>query len=551
MASDPNNSPTSTPSRRQRLSKWLWWLAMAAVGMLFVSRAAIYETDHQIANLAGIIWGLVALLLSFFALWLSRSFSTKSKLLISAIPAVCAGLFYLCFEYTGVTGEVLPSYRLRSFLRSKPPVRPQRPQIESADIPPEIKSHRFSQYLGNDRNGVVSEPLFSVAWDKQLPVEVWRRPIGAGWSGFALADGIAVTLEQLDEQESLTALSLLDGQTLWQVKRPGRHFHALGGLGPRSTPTIVPFEDKQIVVALSATGHLLCTELQTGTVRWEHQLLDLSETTQTDFEAAVNWGRAASPLVYNQTVFVPLGGGQNKVKGSLMACSLSDGKVLWTQGDSQISYASPALMNLQGSEQIVSVNEGTVTGHALDDGRILWSTPWPSNSNGAACASQPISVGENKILVGKGYTQGSKLFEVQFNTKTDQQSEQGDASWSTKDLWAINKVLKTKFTSSIYYEGKLYALSDGILECVDPADGSRIWRGGRYGQGQALMVNGTLLIISEDGQIIAVDRATGKPVGQMSVLEGVTWNTFAVAGPYMLVRNGTEAVCLSSSVQSQ
>jgi hypothetical protein len=65
------------------------------------------------------------------------------------------------------------------------------------------------------------------------------------------------------------------------------------------------------------------------------------------------------------------------------------------------------------------------------------------------------------------------------------------------------------------------------------------------------MVNGTLLIISEDGQIIAVDRATGKPVGQMSVLEGVTWNTFAVAGPYMLVRNGTEAVCLSSSVQSQ
>jgi len=551
MASDPNNSPTSTPSRRQRLSKWLWWLAMAAVGMLFVSRAAIYETDHQIANLAGIIWGLVALLLSFFALWLSRSFSTKSKLLISAIPAACAGLFYLCFEYTGVTGEVLPSYRLRSFLRSKPPVRPQRPQIESVDIPAEIKSHRFSQYLGNDRNGVVSEPLFSVAWDKQLPVEVWRRPIGAGWSGFAVADGIAVTLEQLDEQESLTALSLLDGQTLWQVKRPGRHFHPLGGLGPRSTPTIVPFEDKQIVVALSATGHLLCTELQTGTVRWEHQLLDLSETTQTDFEVAVNWGRAASPLVYNQTVFVPLGGGQNKVKGSLMACSLSDGKVLWTQGDSQISYASPALMNLQGSEQIVSVNEGTVTGHALDDGRILWSTPWPSNSNGAACASQPISVGENKILVGKGYTQGSKLFEVQFNTKTDQQSEQGDASWSTKDLWAINKVLKTKFTSSIYYEGKLYALSDGILECVDPADGSRIWRGGRYGQGQALMVNGTLLIISEDGQIIAVDRATGKPVGQMSVLEGVTWNTFAVAGPYMLVRNGTEAVCLSSSVQSQ
>ncbi|MFM7517052.1 MAG: PQQ-binding-like beta-propeller repeat protein [Pirellula sp.] len=542
MDSQSKHLPTRWQSRRQTASRWLWWLALAALAMLFVSRAAFYETDHQIANLAGILWGLIASVLGFLGLWLSRSFSMKSKLLISAIPVACVGLFYLCFEYAGVTGEVLPSYRLRSFLRSKPPVRPQRPQIDSVEIPQEIKAYRFSQYLGNDRNGVVHEPLFSVAWDKKLPKELWRRPIGAGWSGFAIADGIAVTLEQVDEQESLTALSLVDGQTLWQVKRPGRHFHALGGLGPRSTPTIVSLEGKQIVVALSATGHLLCTELQTGVVRWEHQLLDVSESAQAEFEAAVNWGRAASPLVYNQTVFVPLGGAQNKIKGSLMACSLADGKIEWIQGDSQISYASPALMNLHGIEQIVSVNEGTVTGHGIEDGRVLWSTSWPSNSNGAACASQPVSVEGNRILVGKGYTQGSKLFEVQLEDKT---------SWSTKDIWAINKVLKTKFTSSIYYEGKLYGLSDGILECIDPADGSRIWRGGRYGQGQALMVNGTLVISSEDGQIVAVDRATGKPLGQMQVLEGVTWNTFAVAGPLLLARNATETVCLSSELENQ
>jgi outer membrane protein assembly factor BamB len=542
MDSQSNHLPKRWQSRRQIASRWLWWLALAALAMLFVSRAAFYETDHQIANLAGILWGLIATILGFLGLWLSQSFSMKSKFLISAVPAACVGLFYLCFEYTGVTGEVLPSYRLRSFLRSKQPVRPQRPQIDSVEVPQEIKAYRFSQYLGNDRNGIVDEPRFSVAWDKNLPKELWRRPIGAGWSGFAIADGFAVTLEQLDEQESLTALSLVDGQTLWQVKRPGRHFHALGGLGPRSTPTIVSLEDKQIVVALSATGHLLCTDLQTGSVRWEHQLLDISESAQAEFEAAVNWGRAASPLVYDQTVFVPLGGAQNKIKGSLMACSLDDGKIQWIQGDSQISYSSPVLMILHGIEQIVSVNEGTVTGHDIENGQVLWSTSWPSNSNGAACASQPVSIDGNRILVGKGYTQGSKLFEVQLDDKT---------SWSTKDIWAINKVLKTKFTSSIYYDGKLYGLSDGILECIDPADGSRIWRGGRYGQGQALMVNGTLVISSEDGQIIAVDRATGKPLGQMQVLEGVTWNTIAVAGPLLLVRNGTEAVCLSSELENQ
>jgi outer membrane protein assembly factor BamB len=150
-----------------------------------------------------------------------------------------------------------------------------------------------------------------------------------------------------------------------------------------------------------------------------------------------------------------------------------------------------------------------------------------------------VQIDGNRILVGKGYTQGSKLFEVSIDGSDD-------PKWSTKDIWAINKILKTKFTSSIPYDGKLYGLSDGILECVKPDDGSRIWRGQRYGQGQSLMVNGTLIISSEDGRLVAVDRETGKPIAEMSVLEGVTWNTFAVAGPYLLVRNGTEAVCLSS-----
>jgi outer membrane protein assembly factor BamB len=540
-----------TPWIRQTTSKVFWWLSLLAVAMLFISRAMIYETDHQIANFVGIFWGILALLLGFIALWLSRTIATPWKLLISSVPFLASGLFAFCFEFAGVTGEVLPSFRLRSFLRSKPPIRPQRPQIDQAVIPEEIKPYRFSQFLGNDRTGIVNEPRFSVAWDRKLPTEAWRRAIGEGWSGFSVAEGIAVTLEQIDQQEALTAMSLASGDTLWQVTRPGRHFHPMGGLGPRSTPTIVRYQDKWIVVALTATGHLLCTDLETGSLRWEHELLKLCESNQADFEVAVNWGRSASPLVHKDRVVVPLGGAQNRVKGSLVACSLKDGTILWTQGKSQISYSSPTVMTIAGVEQIVSVNEGDVTGHAWEDGRVLWTSAWPSNSNGAACASQPVWVGDNRILVGKGYSQGSKLFQVSLAQDKTEGSDATESSWSTKDLWSINKILKTKFTSSIYYDGKFFALSDGILECVNPTDGSRIWRGQRYGQGQTLVVNGTLLIGSEDGRIVAVDPNTGKPKGEMNVLEGVTWNTLAVAGPYLLVRNGTEAVCLASPVATE
>ena len=35
-------------------------------------------------------------------------------------------------------------------------------------------------------------------------------------------------------------------------------------------------------------------------------------------------------------------------------------------------------------------------------------------------------------------------------------------------------------------------------------------------------------------------------MAELSVLEGITWNTPAVAGPFLLVRNGSEVVCLQS-----
>jgi outer membrane protein assembly factor BamB len=250
------------------------------------------------------------------------------------------------------------------------------------------------------------------------------------------------------------------------------------------------------------------------------------------------WGRSASPLVINDKVIVPLGGSPKVGSGihSLIALDIATGAERWINGKSQIAYASPALLTLDGVEQIVSVNEGNVTGHEIATGRVLWESPWPSKSNGDACASQPVQVDGTKVLLGKGYAQGSKLIEV----------TQATGNWTAKDVWENTRTLKTKFTNSVIHDGKAYALSDGVLECVEPLTGTREWRGPRYGQGQMLVVNGTILVSSEDGRIASVDRITGKPIAEMPVLDGITWNPPSIAGPYLLVRNATEAVCLHS-----
>jgi outer membrane protein assembly factor BamB len=209
------------------------------------------------------------------------------------------------------------------------------------------------------------------------------------------------------------------------------------------------------------------------------------------------------------------------------------------------------LLTLDGVKQIVSVNEGNTTGHDPSNGNVLWETPWASKSNGDACASQPVAVDDKRILLSKGYALGSKMIQV---SRIEGKAEYDPQGWSVETLWSNIKVLKTKFTSAVFFEGSLFALSDGVLECVDPGTGERRWRGGRYGQGQMIIVNGHILIMAEDGRIVLVQASSEstsggkapKEIAQIPVLEGITWNVPTVAGPYLLIRNGEQVACLLS-----
>ena len=150
--------------------------------------------------------------------------------------------------------------------------------------------------------------------------------------------------------------------------------------------------------------------------------------------------------------------------------------------------------------------------------------------------------------MGKGYALGSKLIELSYSG-TSESNESDPAFWKVDTVWSNTRILKTKFTSATAFDGLLYGLSDGILECVDPRDGSRVWRGKRYGHGQSIIVNGHLLITTEDGRVVLIPATAsdqGHEIAQLPVLEGVTWNVPAVAGPFLLIRNAEFAACLFS-----
>jgi outer membrane protein assembly factor BamB len=143
---------------------------------------------------------------------------------------------------------------------------------------------------------------------------------------------------------------------------------------------------------------------------------------------------------------------------------------------------------------------------------------------------------DGRIFISKGYGIGAALFAADA-------SEPGRVSY--RQIWSQPAMLKTKFTNVVIHDGHAYGLSDGILECVRVDDGKRTWKGGRYGQGQVLRVNGLLLVQAESGEVVVVDCSPERHRvrARLAALSGQTWNNPCVTGNRLLVRNAEEAAC--------
>ncbi len=79
---------------------------------------------------------------------------------------------------------------------------------------------------------------------------------------------------------------------------------------------------------------------------------------------------------------------------------------------------------------------------------------------------------------------------------------------------------------------------------MDAADGTRKWKGGRYGHGQLMLLpeQHLLLVLSEHGELALVSATPDKftEVARVPAIEGKTWNHPVLVGDVLLVRNGEE-----------
>ncbi len=375
-------------------------------------------------------------------------------------------------------------------------------------------------YLGRNRSGVVEGIQLERDWTTHPPQQLWRRPIGLGWSAFAVSGRYAITQEQRGENELVVCYELASGRPIWSHTNFVRFSEPMGGDGPRATPMIAGGR----VYALGATGILDCLDAASGKLIWTRATLKENGLPNTYF------GKSSSPLVLEDLVVVT--GGMAK-KSSLLAYRRQDGSPAWQAGRDESSFSSPALVTLAGQRQILSVNAASLTAHDPKDGRILWEHGW-ANNKWPKCA-QPVVLDGDRVFLSASFNAGCVLLQVKMGA---------DGSFSVAEVWK-NRNLKSEFSNLVVRGGFIYGLDDGILACLEIATGQRKWKDGRYGHGQLILVDDLLLVQTEQGPVALLEANPSeyREVARLNALNAKTWNTPALAGDLLLVRNDQEAVC--------
>ena len=367
-------------------------------------------------------------------------------------------------------------------------------------------------FRGAERDGVVRGVRIQTDWSTAPPVALWRRPVGPGWSSFAVDSGLVYTQEQRGSEEVVACYRLTTGEPVWRHADPARFWESNGGAGPRATPAL---SDGR-VFAFGATGILNALDAHNGAAIWSR-----SAAADTRSQAPT-WGFASSPLVTGDLVIVA-------VAGQLAAYDAETGAARWVGPDGGSSYSSPHLVTIDGVLQVLLVTAGGLTSVESTRGTVLWQHAWSADAG----ILQPALTPDGGVLFTVGNGSGIRRLAVAPQL----------GGWTVEARWT-SRGLKPYFSDFVVHKGHAYGFDGGILSCIDLGAGERAWKGGRYGHGQLVLLSDQdlLVVLSEDGELALVGATPDgfTELVRVPALEGKTWNHPVVAGDILLVRNDRE-----------
>jgi outer membrane protein assembly factor BamB len=382
-------------------------------------------------------------------------------------------------------------------------------------------------FRGPHRDSVIRGVRIETDWAKSPPVQLWRRPIGPGWSSFAVRGDMFYTQEQRGEDEIVAAYNVNTGVPVWRHRDPVRFWESNGGAGPRATPTL----SNGRVYAFGATGILNALDGTSGAVMWSR-----NASTDTGVEVP-GWGFASSPLVVGDEVIVA-------ASGRLAAYDIGTGHPRWFGPEGGGGYSSPHLVTIDGVAQVLLLRGTRSTSVAPGDGTLLWEHTW--QSTGVSIVQPAVTPDGDVLIVGGDAMGGTGIRRIAV--------AHGPDGWTVEERWTSNG-LKPYFNDFVVHKGHAFGFDGSILACINLENGKRKWKGGRYGNGQLVLLpdEDLLLVLSEEGELALVAATADKftEIARFPAIDGKTWNHPVLVGDVLLVRNGEEMAAFRLSLASR
>jgi outer membrane protein assembly factor BamB len=438
---------------------------------------------------------------------------------------------------------------------------------------PAATADDWPQWLGPRRDAVWRETDLLDKFPPDGPKVLWRKPVGGGYAGPAVAGGKVYLTDRITDTpqvggglkrsrskgtERVLCLDEKTGETIWKHEYPVEYAIDYPA-GPRCTPNV----DGDRVYTLGAMGDLFSLDATTGAVIW-------SKNFPRDYESAVQiWGFAAHPLIDGDRLICLVGGSDGRL---VVAFDKKTGRELWAKGTSGSGYGynPPVIYEFGGRRQLIVWHPQAVLSFDPETGDPLWKAEFTSNA--ALTVPMARKVGDDGLFVTAFYN-GSLFLKVGTGSAEVvwKSRAKGERPAATTDL---SSIIPTPFVDGDHIYG---VCSYGQLRCIEAKTGKRVWEtmqatrgkltpekvaaspepadGERWSNAFLIRHADRYFLFNEQGDLIIarltpkgyeeIDRAHILDPTNRALGRKVLWVHPAFADRCMFTRNDNEIVCVS------